>query len=270
MPANRKAGLEVEGTEMSNLRAITLGAALLAGSVTAASAADLARGSIKDGYVPVGPAYSSPMTWYGRIDGGFARYDDTIMVEHSRYDLHTSEIDSTWGLGAGVGYYFSKNVRADITWDHRFETDARGTMGIGGGFPFDGGTRNFGLKSDVFLANIYYDFDLRSRFTPYIGMGIGTARNTTTAGSVTDLCGCTGTVEGASEWSVAGSLMSGFSFAMRDRLHLDAGYRYLYLGDAKTGQITGTGASVGTNSGSIAIQDITSHEFRVGLRYDIR
>ncbi len=255
---------------MTKLRAsMVLGAALLAGSVATASAADLHRGSIKDGYVPAAPMASSGPSWYLRIDGSHTRFDDPGMVENNVYDLHSTAIDNAWMLGGGIGHYFSKSVRGDITWDHMFETDARGTIGLAPA-PFPGGTRNFGMKSDVVLANLYYDIDTRSRFTPYIGVGLGAARNVTTTGTVADICGCTGTIAGDTQWSVAGALMGGFSVAMRDRLHLDAGYRYLYLGEAHTGVITGTGVSAGTNSGDPAVKDIWSHQFRVGLRWDIR
>ena len=42
----------------------------------------------------------------------------------------------------------------------------------------------FGVKNMVALANLYYDFDTRSHFTPYLGVGLGFARNTTSAGHV--------------------------------------------------------------------------------------
>ncbi len=254
-----------------NFRAMIISAALVAGSVATATAADLGRGgSMKDGYAPMPQAAASgPSSWYIRGDVGHARHDDPNMIEDGRWDLSGTSIENTWTLGGGIGYYFSKNVRADITWDHRFEADAHGTAGPFATFP--GGTRQFGLKSDVFLANVYYDIDLRSRVTPYIGLGLGIAHNKTTTGSVTDACGgCTGTIAGASERSVAGALMTGFSMQLRDRLHVDAGYRMLFLGDAHTGLITGTGASAGTVAGDPVVQDIWAHEFRVGFRYDIR
>ena len=137
------------------------------------------------------------------------------------------------------------------------------------------------LQSDVLLANLYYDFDMRSRFTPYIGMGLGITRNQTTGGSVPDFndpCGCgfnNVSIAGASQWSVAGALMTGASFNVRDRLHIDAGYRFLYLGDAHTGTMTGTKAAAFTapqhpGAGDPVMSDIYAHEFRVGLRYDIK
>lgn len=260
---------------MTTLRALALGAALVAGTALGASAADLNRGSIKDGYVPA-PAMteSSPSAWYVRGDLSHARFDRPTIVEIDRFEFSNSKIDDQWAAGFGVGYYFSRSVRADITWDHRFETDVSGHVPAPlVNFP---GQRTFGLKSNVFLANLYYDFDTRSRFTPYIGVGIGFAQNTTTKGSVpNDPCGCFTdvTIAGDSHRSVAGALMTGFSFNVRDRLHLDAGYRYLYLGEAHTGLITGTVTvpQVGAvPDGDPRVTDIWAHEFRVGLRYDIK
>ena len=263
---------------MTKLRAsMVLGAALLAGSVAIASAADLPQGSMKDGYYPA-PVASSPASWYVRLDTGHARYDDPTIIEIGRFEHTNPSIDSTWSIGGGIGYYFSKSVRGDLTWDHRFETDVHGAVPFGQGpgplvsFP---GQRVFGLKSDVFLANLYYDIDTRSRFTPYFGVGLGFAHNKTTNGTVIDTgnIGFTNAViAGDSKWATAGALMGGFSFAMRDRLHLDAGYRYLYVGDARTGLITGTVAPLQNpgNDGDPVVKDIWSHEFRIGLRYDIR
>jgi opacity protein-like surface antigen len=48
-------------------------------------------------------------------------------------------------------------------------------------------------------------------------------------------------------------------------LYLDVGYRFLYLGDVKTGDIT-------WNPGEVVdpeIKNITAHQIRVGLRYDL-
>lgn len=275
-----------KGTEMIKISALVLGAALVAGGVASASAADLhghRGGSIKDSYAAA-PVASGPSGWYVRADVGHARYDDPTMIEDGRFTLTNRSIEDNWAIGGGVGYYFSRSVRGDLTWDHRFKSDVRGSIPfVGGGqltdFP---GERQFGMKSDVFLANLYYDFDMRSRFTPYIGMGLGVTHNKTTAGSVPDFldpCGCGFTnvsIAGASQWSVAGALMAGASFNVRDRLHIDAGYRFLYLGDAHTGVMTGTkhaafvAPQFAGGVGDPVVSDIYAHEFRVGLRYDIK
>ena len=92
----------------------------------------------------------------------------------------------------------------------------------------------------------------------------------TTDGTVEN-CGCVvGTIDGASKWSTAAALMAGFSMQVRDRLHIDAGYRFLYLGEATTGAVNAVTAGGPTVvSDDPDVSEIHAHEFRVGLRYDI-
>ncbi|HRD75027.1 MAG TPA: outer membrane beta-barrel protein [Hyphomicrobiaceae bacterium] len=252
---------------------LALGAALLTGSVAVANAADLygaPGGSIKDA-TPVIP-YGSPMSWYIRGDIGWASHDNPVMVEDGIYDLVETKIGRNWTYGGGIGRYFSPSVRGDITVDVRTEADVRGRLADPGATA--PGTRHFGLKSTVTLFNLYYDFDTRTRFTPYIGAGLGFAHLKTTTGTITDTCGCGFTstsIATGSDWHVAGALMAGFAFTVRDRVHLDAGYRFLYLGEVATGPVTTTNA-LGTAmiSKDPTVEDIHAHEFRLGLRMDIR
>ena len=247
---------------------ILIGLTLGLGASAPASAADLGDWSMKDG------PQSMPMQarWYLRGDLGYAVHSDPNLTADGGFEGTDSSIDDTWTVGGGIGLYLSSNLRGDITVDYRNDATVEGTFDdLPAGFETHGVAD---LSSTVVLANLYYDIDLRSRFTPYIGLGLGVAHNKTTAGSVSDDCACgfTGvTIAGASKWSVAGALMGGFSVAMRDRLHLDAGYRYLYLGEAHTGLITGTdAAALPATAGDPVVKDLWAHEFRVGLRYDIR
>jgi len=241
---------------------LALGAALLAGSVSVASSADLygPPGSIKDA-TPVIP-YGSPMSWYIRGDIGWASYDQPVMVECGTCELTNTSLGNHITYGGGIGRYFTPSIRGDITIDYRDEADASGRRDCGGCVPV--ANYKFGLQSTVGLFNLYYDFDSRSRFTPYIGVGLGWAYLKTTSGTA-ESCGCTATIGSGSEWNVAGALMAGFAFTVRDRMHLDAGYRFLYLGEVKTGAVTG-----GFNAGGISVEDIHAHEFRLGMRMDIR
>jgi len=202
-----------------------------------------------------------------RLDGAWGAHDRPAMVEDGIYDLLSPRIDSTWSFGGGIGRYFTQTIRGDITYDHRFETDVTARMGSAlATFP---GGRQFGLASDLVLANLYYDFDMRSRFTPYVGIGLGMVHHQTKAGATTDECGtCTATIGGSSNWNVAGALMAGFSVAVFDRAHFDAGYRFLYLGETKAGNIVD--ATTGSISRGPTVEDIHAHEFRFGVRYDLR
>ena len=55
-------------------------------------------------------------------------------------------------------------------------------------------------------------------------------------------------------------------------LHIDAGYRYLNMGNAQTGTISADTDNDGlpdTTLQGIEAEDVTAHEFRIGLRFDI-
>lgn len=230
---------------------------LLTGSASAI-AADLYGQGMKDvGYAPA-PVYS-PMGFYLRGDASWSGNDIGEVYDPRLNTLFRAGIDNTWGGGFGVGYYFSRNVRTDVTFDWRGTADVTGTT-VGGA------VMNTGVKSMVTLFNVYYDFDIRSHFTPYIGVGLGFSRNETSSGGFSS-CACTVEFAGAKEWNAAGALMAGVSAKLRDRLSLDAGYRYLYMGDAKTGEFATT---VGGTPGSVKINDLNAHEFRIGVRWDIK
>ncbi len=269
-------------------KASLIGAALLVSSATCAAAADLygngEGSSIKDGAyyeaapMPVGPS------WYVRIDGGYAAHDDPTMTEADIYDLTDTGIDSTWTLGGGIGRYFTPTIRGDVTYDHRFEADASGNL-------LDhqadlNGVRAFGIESDVVLFNLYYDLNRTGRINPYVGVGLGVTHNKTTAGTVSNECGCVGTIEEGSDTHVAGAIMAGFTAKLRGGqsvvggtkdgpmtvdtgrgLYLDVGYRFLYLGEVATGAVIADGDNIADDP---TVEDLHAHEFRVGLRYDFR
>ena len=267
-------------------RSMLLGAALAAATVTGAGAADLGGypgGGLKDyGYQP--QTVASNPSFYLRLDGGIARHDRPSMVEDGVADLTDTNIGRSWTLGGGVGYYFARNVRGDLTWDHRFKADVSGyrydvaqttAADCHAGDPAAlvqsscYGARQFGLKSDVFLANVYYDFDCRCHITPYLGVGLGFVRHQTTAGTVVNANGVAGDIDSASSTHVAAALLGGFSMKLRDRMALDAGYRFLYLGEAASGAVRDRQGAV-TIAQDPTVESIHAHEFRVGVRYDFR
>jgi opacity protein-like surface antigen len=159
------------------------------------------------------------------------------------------------------------------------------TCGCGGFF----GDAKTSFDSTVFLANLYYDFNRGGRFVPYIGAGIGFAHTRVDDGIVTNGCGCVATFDGASETNFALAAMAGFSWKIRGgepvyvgglkdnipvqvsggrAMYLDVGYRYLWLGDVKTGDLVFTGVNPPPPVDP-EIKNLSAHEVRVGLRYDL-
>ncbi|MGD9785681.1 MAG: outer membrane protein [Hyphomicrobiaceae bacterium] len=277
---------------MSSIRrSLTLGVAILALAATSASAADMYEGSVKDGYVAAPVEMAAPSSWYLRLDGARGFHDDPIMVEDHIYDLVDTSMGSNWSIGGGVGRYLGRGFRFDVTYDYRMESDMHGVL-QNHAATLDG-TREFGLKSHVLLANLYYDFNPGGRFSPYLGVGLGWARHITTEGRVVDTCGCTGTIEGDTTNSVAAAFMAGVTVnltagrggevihggstkdapivvASNRGLLLDIGYRFLYLGDAATGPVNGDfGGGVVVVSEDPVVENIHAHEFRFGLRYNL-
>ena len=272
---------------MSTIRAaLLLSSALVMCGAGSAGAADLYGGSIKDPYLAAAPGASPSL--YIRLDGGYGGHDDPVMVEDGIYDLVETGIEETWTLGGGIGRYFTPTLRGDVTYDHRFEADAHGSLADGAAtLP---GVRSFGVESDVVMFNVYYDFDRTARFSPYVGLGLGVTHNKTTEGTVSNECGCVGTIEEGDETHVAGAVMAGFTAKLRGgatvvdggtkdgpmtvdtgrALYLDVGYRFLYLGETATGpmtMVTGAGTQVSKDP---TVEDIHAHELRFGLRYDFR
>jgi opacity protein-like surface antigen len=250
-------------------RSILAGAVMLLAG-TAAASADY-YGGMKE--API--ATFQPASWYVRGDFSYSWMDAQELNGANPPPFGSVSIGDTWALGGGIGYYFGRGFRGDVTYDWR--DNAR----VHGGGPL---TTDFDLKSSLILANLYYDFRPYERFTPYVGLGVGAAYHSTGGGTITGCGGC-GPYDGGSNWSAAGAVMAGLSLridrgghhvpiSIKDqpvaaepgRLHLDVGYRFLYLGDAHTGGII----AAATPTPGPRIDDITAHEIRVGLRWDIR
>ena len=210
-----------------------LGAAALASSIASTEAADLysdGRG-MKDGYAVQQHLASQ---WYFRLDTGYGLHDQPRMVEDGLHELSRPVLEGAWTLGGGIGRSFSPNLRGEISLDYRFEADVR-AVNADPVATFRG-LRSLGLSSTVLLANLYYDVGHFGRFQPYVGAGLGTVYHEVSGGPTRD-----GTIGDGSSWHVAGALMAGVAMPVSGSLKLDAGYRFLYLGETATGAITGTG-----------------------------
>jgi opacity protein-like surface antigen len=252
-------------------RCVLAGAALLAAGVTGASA-DYYRGA-----EALPAAAMQPAGWYVRGDYSYA-WQDIGDLNRATAPFETFSLDNTWAIGGGIGYYFGRGVRGDITYEYRGRADVHGGTTA---------TTDFDIASSLLLASLYYDFRPYERFTPYVGIGLGVAHHRTSAGSIVSPCGTPCSYDGDSNRTAAGALMAGFSFRVdrghhapvsikdtpvapaQGRLHIDVGYRFLYLGDAHAGNVNSLPSGSPVTPGP-RVDDITAHEIRVGLRWDIR
>jgi opacity protein-like surface antigen len=263
-------------------KVLLLGAAIVLGSALSASAADLYGGSLKDAPA-MAPMPAASAGWYARIDGGYNWYQNPSIELDQGFVAHETKMDGAWSIGGGIGRYFGHGFRGDITVDHLFDANIESTFcGCDG----TASHAKFDFSSTVVLANLYYDFNRGGRFVPYIGGGIGFAHNEAGSGTVTEDCGCEGKIGGGSSNSFAAAAMAGISWKIRGgettyvgglkdepvavnsghALYLDFGYRFLYLGDVKTGDITWDNAAPTVDPD---VKNVTAHQIRVGLRYDL-
>jgi opacity protein-like surface antigen len=223
---------------------LALTAGLAAALATQASAAGL-PGSFKNPYSS--PLLSTPSAGpcYLRADAGYAVAGDPDTVS----------LDNTWlvevGGGCGSG---SRGLRADVSFGFHGEQDASGIDP----------TLNTGLDTSVtsytLMFNAYYDLGTFHGFVPYLGAGLGGAYNM--VDEVT-LAGSPNRIQDNDEWSFAWSLMAGVAYQVSDRAILDFGYRYINMGEARSGSIDTAGAVVP----QLVMDDLSAHEFKVGIRY---
>lgn len=252
-----------------------LSAALILGSAAGASAADLGSPDLNTAptMAPM-PAYT--YKWYLRGDGGYSWYP-TPDMGFSNFDSHYTKSEGAWSVGGGIGQYYAWGFRGDITVDHMF--DAKNET------DFDFGSTRLDFSSTVVLANLYYEFNQGGRFVPYIGGGLGYAHNETSSGTAVD-GGVASSFGGKSTDNFAAAAMAGVSWRLwggrtmyvsggaKDdepvevntghAAYLDFGYRFLYLGDAKTTAFDADGVT-----STEKLKGITAHQIRIGLRYDL-
>lgn len=119
------------------------------------------------------------------------------------------------------------------------------------------------VQSTTAMFNGYYDFGKFGAFSPYVGAGVGVAYNRMAETYFTDNPFLLNRIQGDSRISLAWSLMAGVGYQVTDRAVLDFGYRYMNYGKANSGQVD----NAGFINPRVYLDDISAHEFKVGLRY---
>ncbi len=169
-----------------------------------------------------------------------------------------SEDDSVWNISPAIGYDWSKTkgvpVRTELeyTWRADMNYDSNPIF-VNAAVPSEMSSK---VESESLMLNVYYDIKIGEAFTPYVGVGLGYARNKTeTKGYVPSLA--LSDSGSKTKTNFAWSLGAGSSYTITDNLSFDAGYRYVDLGKAMWE----------VSDVKLASDDIDAHEIRVGLRY---
>jgi opacity protein-like surface antigen len=287
---------------MANLKVLVLASGAVLALVRSAAAADLLPPP--PALEPPPPAAAEFSGWYLRGDLGLGvsatsanivQTPDTIAANPSIYDTaategsHNSSLSAAGIFDLGVGYQFNNWLRFDVTGEYRGGSEFQSLFVINDpGNTKAGPTQNAdfyrgNFSSAVGLFNGYADLGTWYGITPYLGAGVGFARNTlyglTNQSVNTSLAGGTtaagGYASDQSQWNFAWALMAGVGFDVTQNLKLELGYRYLDLGKFSSGQmncLNGTGAGSGfacTESAIKSKNDVAFNDFRIGLRWMI-
>jgi opacity protein-like surface antigen len=155
------------------------------------------------------------------------------------------------GLTGGIGAGFkSKWLRTDFTIDYLGPLKYQGAIATPGDVTAK-------MSAWSALINGYFDLGTWYRATPYIGAGVGAASvRTSDYASVVAPPFTSGLSN--TQWNLAWAAMAGVGYAVSPNIIVDAGYRYINIGDVK---------SATDSSGSMTFKNLAAHEVRVGIRW---
>lgn len=192
-----------------------------------------------------GPAHSAPTLLYVRADAG-----GSFPTGSDLDGFGTSPL-----FGVGVGFSPLPFLRTDVTLSYRSDYSGSATEAI---LPGVTASEKSDIKSLVGMLNAYYDFPTFINVKPYIGGGVGLARNELGDTTVT-VGGATATVGGSTKTQFAWQLGGGVAFSVAPAIALDIAYHYLDAGKFETASFAGT-----TASGRLKAHEVTAG-IRVGF-----
>jgi opacity protein-like surface antigen len=252
---------------------IAAGAASLLSSV--AFAADMPS------IMPAPPMYAPPPVeefggWYLRGDIGFSNQKVKNLDTPGYHDPGIT-VPPTLGLGfdtagifgLGVGYRVNNWFRADVTGEYRGNANFHGLDIVSFNGAVIGTDEYHASKSEwLALANAYVDLGTWWCMTPFIGAGVGMSRNTiSNFQDINTPNRGAAFAPNASKWDFAWAAHAGVAYKVSPGLTLELAYRYVDLGDGVTGALTDfTGFTRGR---TIQFKDITSHDLKFGMRWEL-
>lgn len=236
---------------MGRSRTFAIVVAFAAMSATAADAADV-RGALP----PPPPIEAAVIEeyasgWYLRGDLGYRMNATSGATAVIGPEPTNARFEDSYFYGGGVGYKM-RWFRADLTFDYGTRANFRADTLVR--------VDDYYVKLDSFtmMANGYLDLGTWAGFTPYVGGGIGGAlvramefeRFTTPTTAPTQV---------NSRWNFAWAAMAGVGYNLSSNFLVDLGYRYISMGDLQT--------ETNVFNNRLTVDNLASHEFRVGVRY---
>lgn len=220
--------------------------------------------------------------WYLRGDVGMTnqkvRRLESDLPNFDQLNFVDKNFQSGMLYGLGIGYKYNSWLRFDLTGEYRGEAGFHGLdlWVDGAGDPrFNDYTAK---KSEwLILFNAFLDLGTWKGITPFIGAGIGASRNTihsfrdrgiayATPGDLDTGYPTLAYANAASKWNLAWALHAGLAYDVTPNFTVELAYRYVDLGDAKTGILTPYDMAC-TECLPVKFKHLTSHDIKLGVRW---
>lgn len=123
------------------------------------------------------------------------------------------------------------------------------------------------LSSNVYLINTIYSFKAIDNFTPFVGAGIGAARNKID-GTFTSLTqnGYAGTWRESTKTNFAYDVTAGVNYSLNKKVGISLAYQYISLGKIATeGNYYGNNGTSGPQT--LSADKINEHNLMAGVSY---
>ncbi len=227
--------------------------------------------ALRGRFAPESGAYLRADTGFGALQTRSAA--STFSTAPTGFQYDATQPGHAMLLGLGAGYQFNDYVRADVTGEYRgsarytARTSYVDAANCGAARCSDAYSAS--TQSAALMANVYGEIGSWFDVTPYIGFGAGVAHTSFAQMTVVAANGhSAGQAPRASQVRPSFALMAGASWDLSSRLKIEAGYRYMTLGAARSGAMACTPA-MGPCAGQVQQIGLSSHDLRIGLRYGL-
>lgn len=184
--------------------------------------------------------------WYVGAAGGVNFIDQLdLVIEPTLNDL---EMDDGYALSGAVGYGFESGIRleAEVLYRNN-DVDSISAGGVTNG-------TGDSLETLTIMGNLLFDLRNSTRFTPYIGAGLGAAW------ANADLRSGGATVIDEDNWGWAIQGIAGVSMMLTENVSLTVDYRFTQTFDTDISQTIG-------GVRSTLDENLDNHTIMAGLRY---
>ena len=175
------------------------------------------------------------------------------------FDEKADELETQGALGGIIGFSWENvldlPLRTGLEVLHRYRHDFDTRLIPASGNAVD---YNNDLSSTNVVFNVLYDIDTGTTWRPYVGGGIGYARNHSDTDQLFTATGASETIDNDNH-NLAYSLQTGVRVRLAEHWAANAGNRCIDLGKAESGRFS--------NGDQVTADHFAAHDFILGIVY---